>query len=66
MDSIRSLLSMIVLKGSDLTQLPVTLVGDWYPEARRWRWEGVAEAAEPLVGLVLCEQPGLVQLSICE
>ena len=57
---------MIVLKGPDLTQLPVTLVGDWYPESRRWRWEGVAEAAEPLVGLVLCEQPGLVQLSICE
>src|SRR5215218_569788 len=41
----RSLLSMIVLKGPALTQLPASLVGDWYSEPRRWRWEGVVKPA---------------------
>jgi hypothetical protein len=44
-----------------LTRLPVSLTGDWYPEPHRWRWEGVAQATEPLIGLIFCEQAGLVQ-----
>jgi hypothetical protein len=51
----------LVPQGANLTQLPVSLVGDWYPEPRRWRWEGVAQAAEPLVGVILCKEAGLVQ-----
>jgi hypothetical protein len=44
-----------------LTRLAVSLTGDWYPEPHRWRWEGVAQAAESLVGLIFCEQAGVVQ-----
>ena len=36
---------MIVLKGPDLTQLPASLVGDWHPEPRRWRREGIVKPA---------------------
>jgi hypothetical protein len=52
---------MVALAGTTLTQVAVTLAGAWYPEPQRWRWEGVITADEPLVGIVLCEQPGMVQ-----
>ena len=44
-----------------LDRLPVTLTGAWYPEPRRWRWEGLAQAGEPLVGIVLCQQSGVLR-----
>jgi len=47
-----------VFETTKLDRLPETLTGAWYPEPRRWRWEGLAQAGEPLVGIVLCQQFG--------
>ena len=52
---------MVAFDDTKLTRVTVTLAGTWYPEPQRWRWEGTAIAGEPLVGIVLCEQPGTVQ-----
>ena len=40
---------------TQLTVAPAALVGDWYPEPGRWRWEGTARAREPLVGVIFCD-----------
>ena len=46
----------MAFEGTKLDRMPVTITGAWYPEPQRWRWEGLARASEPLVGIVLCEQ----------
>ncbi len=50
-----------MFEDTKLNRLPVTLTGAWFPEPRRWLWEGLARASEPLVGLILCEQSGVLR-----
>jgi hypothetical protein len=44
-----------------LNRVPVTVTGDWYPRPRRWQWQGIAQAPVPLIGIILCEQSGMVR-----
>ena len=41
--------------------LTAKVVGDWYPQPRRWRWQGIAQAHVQLLETVLCEQSGIVR-----
>ena len=50
-----------MFEATKLDRLPVTLTGAWYPEPQRWRWEGLAQARESLVGIVLCQQSGVLR-----
>jgi hypothetical protein len=48
------------LNAATLTRLPVRLKGGRRDEARGWHWAGRWEAEVPLVGLVMCEQAGVI------
>ena len=49
----------MVLHGTKLDRLPVTVTGAWSAQPQGWHWEGLARAGEPLVGIILCEQSGV-------
>ena len=50
-----------MFEDTKLNRLPLTLTGAWYPQAQGWRWDGLARASEPLVGLILCQQSGVLR-----
>jgi hypothetical protein len=49
------------LETSKLNRVSVAVTGAWYPRPQKSRWEGVAQASVPLVGIILCEQSGILQ-----
>jgi hypothetical protein len=50
----------MVFEDTRLDRLAVGLMGTWYPQPHGWRWEGLARATEPLVGIILCEKSGVL------
>jgi hypothetical protein len=51
----------VVFEDTKLNRLPLRMTGAWFPQAQGWRWDGLALASEPLVGLILCEQSGVLR-----